>query len=231
MPIVTRGSSKGLMFIGLERVPEADEDDAAAAAEMLEAAFAFGHGWIEPLAVNVQVGFWDRDENFAGVPPEHDQVLVVRDIPQDLRVLAPKGVVLKHTNTLDESAIRSFVAEVLDKAPPAGCSTLVNEVSWEAMRVRFPSDEEIEMAYGDEPYLVRSELRSGERWVLGRTLQRLGQPLGLRLVNNHFSTHIDVTVHWRLWINDPRGRELLDQAVARVLARSGWTLKTIVEDT
>ena len=169
MTILTRGGSKGLMLVRLQYIGSDDEDDVTSAAELVEGAFVFARGWIEPLAVNLQVEFCDSDLNSAGHPPDNDQVLVDRALPPDVQVIVLDGITAKYTDRLDEVAIRAFVSAAIDQPAPAGCVTTIQQMSWESLRVRFPSDEEIEMEWGDEPYLVRSELRSGERWVLGRT--------------------------------------------------------------
>jgi hypothetical protein len=224
----TTGGGSTLLTIRLRRDESPDESDEAILREQLDAMTAFADGWLEPLALSLDVVCCDPTQGYSSheVPLPSTTAWFMRTAnAPGVDVQPPTiGSEIIESETIDAPGIRSFVNRALDQRCVGNAVTAAEFLSWEAMRVRLPIASVSQFMIDDGGQLdIPIERRADGDWVSGpRTEAVTGKPFWFHLAEG--GLRFDVI--WSLWL-DGAGRQQVDAAVERVLARgTGWYRRT-----
>lgn len=218
----TTGGGSTLRSIRLWRDERQDESDEAILREQLEAMRAFAEGWLEPLAVAVDVVCCDpaRGHSSYSVAPPPIQSWLLRTRARGVEMEPRRiGSRIDECDVIDPQVIETYVHRALDQRCVGNAVTGMDFLSWEAFRVKLPGSGVTQFIIEDVALEVPIERLSDGDWVSGPRSERLtGGPFWF-----HFTEgELRFDVVWSLWLEDP-GRQQVDAAVGRVLARgTGW---------
>lgn len=220
-------SDQSLFHLALEREtpdPDAAQSDRDAITELVFAMDALATGWLTPLAVGFQATVRDPASYYADVgrPAYPHYSLRQRGVPSEVYLdpaFADSRV--DEADHIDRDVILSAVTRALDQQAPPGQLISMAELWWTAVRARSPFVEPCTLDVGGHPNSPVYQQIDGALWYLGPS-GIAGPPARIRAENTHFTTRIELSVFWDLWIGIAPGRALLDAAIERVLARPGW---------
>jgi hypothetical protein len=228
--VETYASDQPLWSLTLTREDGDDEDDRAATDELLDAVDDLTRGWLVPLAVGFLVECCDPASFFeAAAPPAARSWFVRADaIASELRAApayADAKTVAVGAADVQSGVVRHWIEEA--RAQPCSASDLVvslAELTWSVVRARLPVSGEVvvrDAAGADTSSIV---VVHDDAWALGPVHgARTAGPVRLRAVNEHGSARIQLAVFWDVWIQHAAGRAIVEDGIARVLARArGW---------
>ncbi len=222
------GGASPLLTVRLWRDEPEAESEESVRREQLEAMQTFAQGWFEPLAVAVEVVCCDPEQGNSsyGVapPPVPAWFMHISGVEGVWMEPTRVGSRVETCESFDHDAIGELVRRALDQRCRDTTTTGLESVRWTAVRVKVPLVGVTRLVIEDKsvPIVeIPTERRDGFDWVSGeRTEAVTGPPFWFDLVDSE----LRFDVIWGLWLDGP-GREQVDMAIERVLARgTGWYL-------
>lgn len=221
-----RASDQPLASLQLTREERDDEDDRGAVSELVAATEAFAQGWIEPLAAGLLVECLEpaRYDQRVGDPARRSWFTRARSLDARLWLSPGYSDAIEYPNARDDRAELAGMVQAAYDAPCARGVASFAEITWTVVRVRLPVDE-VDLRFGGRPVSTLLERADATTWALGPLASSpIGPPLGVRLVNQHGATRLELDIYWDLWLAGGAGRTSLERAIDRVVARNrGWT--------
>ena len=236
MPVHIHAYEEPRWSIRLERESEEGESEQQLAAEILDAMEVLAAGWLEPLALHLSIGCYDTESYYAPgdcEPPRPQWFLRKEVLPPGVKAsFVYVDPVTDTAPALTAEGIRAWVAHAMAQECPNAPRYVTSwrELYWAAVRARLPEPARVADRDGLQvscyagTVAVPFERAEGEAWVSGPCEQYgFGPPIRLIARNHDGVVAIDLEICWSPWFEDPAGREQVDAALRRVLARErGW---------
>lgn len=208
--------------------PDALGDPLAMCRPGIEAMFRLAAGLLEPLAVRVELAWFDREDGSrAGYPPHMEWQLIRRDLASRPW---PVPATREEVDDIDRAAVERLVVSACDQI---GGDQLFACPAWIAfspvtVRLLDPLGSDVsELVLGrkEGPAALPVERRAGALWVSGPQDGFVTPPVMTRLLVDPYQLRLEVGAHWTPWSEEGRpGTAAVEAAVAHVAA-SGWELE------
>jgi hypothetical protein len=222
-PIESQVDDHALQTIVLECFEEEGQTHLDLTRELLAATDELAHDWIEPLGIDIAVGCCTApflDESLEVRPPRPHWSLRSAELPTGVKTyhsyIDPLELVEAQ---LDATTIERAVLHAMAQPCAEGHITALMHVVWRTTRVRLPINDEIEFKDGRWLARVLIEEQDGARWAVGPAHDRIEAPVSIDMRRDNTVGSLVLGINWDIWRTYPA---LVDDAVARVLARPGW---------
>ena len=219
--------------ISLTWEPDTDCSQRGYSEEMAGAMFAFAAGWLEPLAIEMMVGCYDRDIlTESATQPAQAYHLLRTEAPTDVDASpAYRSALVQPHQELTHQTVMSSLGVMLSQScgDAAKYETSLRRVWLNASRVRLAlaaSELSVALTHSTGESAIRIEHRSDGQWIAGPQVQSgAPQPIGIDITNCDDTLRFAIDVFWSPWVAGSGAQApLLQEAVSRLLAR-GWKLQ------
>lgn len=208
------------MTVRLWRDEPDGESDESILREQLDAMSAFAQGWLEPLAVAIDVTCLEHGEHSDPRPDAPSWLIRTSGLPALRMEPVVAGSRVEDLPLIGEGDIDSYVQRALSQECAGGSTTGLERLEWTALRVRLPVADPTEFVLESGGAIeMPIERRHDGDWVSGPRASPWTEPPFLFHVGE---AELRLDVIWDFWAGGP-GAQQVEAAVGRVLARGkGW---------
>lgn len=207
-----------------------EADERAIAAESVSAVLAFAGTWLEPLAIEVRVGCYDREILTEGKarPAYPFHLLVAEQRPADVQIKPIYQSLESHALVLSRREIHSRLERALSQSCGADerYQPSLRELDIRASRTRLPAGwtaESLTVECYAGTIAIALERRNGSAWLAAPPAgYGLQQPVEISVENRDGYLRFAIDIYWSPWAGEiDRPNSLLAESIAR-LAKRGW---------
>jgi hypothetical protein len=210
----------------IRRTWEAAEDanERTVAAEAVAAVFAAADGWLEVVALEASLGFYDREifTEAADRPQQPWQLIRLQGADQ-VRVKPMYRPIESWTSAIDATSACAWIQAKLSEteAPSERYEASLRELLVSGSRVRLPgaaSSESLRL----ECYAGAIDVPVDRGWVTAPFAPHgVPDPVSVRLTNLDGALRLTIDVFWSAWASAPEPVPAIKDGLARLEAR-GW---------
>lgn len=230
MTPTARAEERPIERLRLEWEAPDGADERAVAAEAIAALFSVAGAWLDPLAIELRVGCYDREIFTEGKlrPDQPFQLLVHEPRPAEVRIKPIYDSVESRVPALSSHEVASWIERALSQScgDDERYQMSLRELDVLASRVRLPGNEASDRLVLDcyaGTVAIPMERRDGVAWVTAPPAgYGVQQPVELSLENRDGYLRFAIDIYWSPWVGEiDRPGSALAEAVAR-LTKRGW---------